>query len=154
MKMRSRSLLYILLALVVGIACFAGACESKKNAIPGQVRTARVQIGKMNFDLEIADTVATRRRGLMYRQSMPEDRGMLFVFDYPEVLHFWMKNTYIPLDIIYLDADGRVVTIKQMKPLDTTTVSSEKPAKYAIELNQGMAQKAGVREGDIIRLPE
>jgi len=70
------------------------------------------------------------------------------------VLHFWMKNTYIPLDIIYLDADGRVVTIKQMKPLDTTTVSNEKPAKYAIELNQGMAQKAGVREGDIIRLPE
>jgi uncharacterized membrane protein (UPF0127 family) len=78
---------------------------------------------------------------------------MIFIFDYPEVLRFWMKNTYIPLDIIYLDASGQVVAIKQMKPLDTSSVSSEREAKYAIEINAGMAEKAGVREGDRVRVP-
>jgi uncharacterized membrane protein (UPF0127 family) len=133
---------------------FTAGCDSKPKMAPGQVRTAPVMIGQMEFQLEIADSMASRQRGLMHRQSMPADRGMLFVFDYPEVLRFWMKNTYIPLDIIYLDGAGKVVTIKQLKPLDETSVSSEKPAKYAIELNAGMAEKAAVREGDVIHLPE
>lgn len=128
-------------------------CEEKNVAVPGHIQTTQVQLGNQPFELEIADSYSSRERGLMFRKSMPANHGMIFIFDQPDVLGFWMKNTHIPLDIIYLDADRRVITIKQMKPLDEKSVSSERPAKYAIEINAGMAKTAGVREGDVIHLP-
>ena len=90
----------------------------------------------------------------MHRNSMPEDHGMIFVFGYEQVLYFWMKNTLIPLDIVYLNRDGKVVAVRQMKPLDETGIGSKEPAQYAIELNAGQAKASGVKEGDIIRLPQ
>ena len=90
----------------------------------------------------------------MWRDSMPADHGMLFVFPTEEPLSFWMKNTRIPLDIIYLDAVGHVVSVKQMQPYNLRGVSSEGLAKYAIELNQGAAQKTGVKRGDLLTIPQ
>ena len=86
---------------------------------------------------------------------MPSDHGMLFVFAAEEhpALSFWMKNTRIPLDVIYLDASGRVVSVHQMRPYDLRGVSSEGPAQYAIELNQGAAAKTGLKKGDVVHLP-
>ena len=141
------------LVILTSASLLLSGCDDKVGPVPGQIQTSLVQLGNMPFVLEIADSYASRERGLMFRKSMPADHGMLFVFDHPEVLGFWMKNTHIALDIIYLDADGRVLTIKQMKPLDEKSVSSERPAKYAIEINAGMAQTAGVRQGDVIHLP-
>jgi uncharacterized membrane protein (UPF0127 family) len=85
---------------------------------------------------------------------MPADHGMIFVFPDTEPRSFWMKDTRIPLDILYLDPDGVVVSIRQMKPYDLSGVHSDKPAKYAIELNKGAAERAGVKVGDKLEIPE
>jgi uncharacterized membrane protein (UPF0127 family) len=115
--------------------------------------TTTIQIGNEQFTLEIASTDPTRQIGLMNRHSMPANHGMIFVFPREEPLGFWMKSTYIPLDILYLSEGGRVVSIRSMKPLDLTSVPSGYPAKYAIELNQGAATRAGVRVGDQLTIP-
>ena len=112
-----------------------------------------MKVGRETFILEVADTPKLRETGLMRRKAMPPDHGMLFVFEYRQFLGFWMRNTLIPLDILYVDADGRVATIRQMKPLDETSIPSTDPVLYAIELNQGAAARAGVKEGDRLQLP-
>jgi uncharacterized protein len=116
-------------------------------------RTVTVEIGGKPFTLEVAANDDDRQRGLMYRKSMPGDHGMLFVFPSERPLSFWMRNTLIPLDILYLDRFGKVVSVSQMKPLDETGVPSGWPAKYAIELNEGTANTVGVKAGDVIRIP-
>jgi uncharacterized membrane protein (UPF0127 family) len=113
----------------------------------------RMKIGRETFTLEVAATDRARQIGLMHRRSMPQDRGMIFVFPRADDLGFWMKNTHIPLDIVYLDENGRVVSVKRMKPLDETRVESDAPAKYAIELNEGAAGRAGVKVGDMLTIP-
>jgi uncharacterized protein len=115
--------------------------------------TMNLPIGPTTFTLEVADTDPLRERGLMFRTSMPEDHGMIFVFPEERDRGFWMENTLIPLDILYLDAKGTVVSIKTMKPKDRTSVPSDGPAMYAIELNAGVAAKTGVKPGDVIPLP-
>lgn len=157
-------------ALVLILCAGVGACERDRgtNAAPSStpsnnssVRadepqpdgTVRMQIGRETFTLEVAATGKARQIGLMHRRSMPQDRGMVFAFPQAQPLGFWMKNTYIPLDIVYLDENGKVVSVKQMKPLDESRVESDAPAKYAIELNQGAAQRAGVKVGDVLNVP-
>jgi uncharacterized protein len=84
---------------------------------------------------------------------MPADRGMLFVFEDERERSFWMKNTHIPLDIVYADANGKVVSVKPMKPMDESPVPSDGAAKYAVEINQGAAKRAGVKAGDVLIIP-
>ena len=121
---------------------------------PSGLATAKVQIGSKTFTLEIADSGKTRTYGLMRRDSMPSDHGMIFVFDHEAPLAFWMENTRIPLDIVYLDARGNVVSVKQMKAYDRTSVPSDGPSQYAIELNQGAAASAGIKKGMTVKLPD
>jgi uncharacterized membrane protein (UPF0127 family) len=85
---------------------------------------------------------------------MPEDHGMIFVFKDAHPQSFWMKNTRIPLDILYLDAAGKVVSIHRMEPYVERGTHSKADAKFAIELNAGQAAAAKVKEGDVIALPE
>jgi uncharacterized membrane protein (UPF0127 family) len=106
--------------------------------------------------VEIADGPFEQQRGLMYRTSLGEDRGMLFVFQREQPLSFWMKNTRIPLSIAYIDSKGRITDILDMKPLDDKPphyVSSE-PVQYALEVNQGFFDEHGVKVGDRARLPD
>jgi uncharacterized membrane protein (UPF0127 family) len=116
--------------------------------------TTRMSIGNQSFNLEIAYRPEDQETGLMNRKSMADDHGMIFVFPAERNLTFWMKNTLIPLDIIYLDTGGRVVSVKQMKPLDETGIPSDGPAMYAIELNVGTAARAGVKAGDVLKVPD
>lgn len=116
--------------------------------------TVRMQIGDRTFTLEVAATPASRERGLMFRDSMPDDHGMIFVFPDEAMRRFWMMNTKIPLDIIYINAARKIVAIKQMKPHDLIGVTSDEPAKYAIELNKDMARKTGVKVNDVLDIPE
>ena len=96
---------------------------------------------------EVADTEETRMQGLMHRRILPENRGMLFVFR--EVTHhaMWMMNTYIPLSVAFLDERGVIINIEDMKPHTQDTHPAAKPAKYALEVNQGWFAKRGIRAG-------
>ena len=96
---------------------------------------------------EVAATEATRATGLMHRRMMPENRGMLFVFSHAVPQSFWMMNTYLPLSIAYIDENGTIVNIADMKPLTTDTHPSAKPAKYALEMNLGWFAKRGIKAG-------
>lgn len=102
--------------------------------------------------LEIADTPENRTRGLMFRKTLPANHGMLFVFPNDEVRYFWMKNTLIPLDIAFLDKSGTILTIKTMKPENSELVSSEKPSRYALEVNAGFFRKVHAHPGEKIKL--
>jgi len=84
---------------------------------------------------------------------MPADHGMIFVFSDEAPRGFWMKNTRIPLDILYIATDGKIVSLKTMRPYDLSQIPSDGPAKYAIELNAGMIQKTGVKVGEILQIP-
>jgi uncharacterized membrane protein (UPF0127 family) len=128
----------------------AAAAGSAESGLP----TTRIALGRESFNLEIAYRPEDQETGLMHRRSMANDHGMIFVFPAERDLTFWMKDTLIPLDIIYLDRGGRVVSVKHMKPLDKTGVPSEGPAMYAIELNAGAAARAGVKAGDVVKVPD
>jgi uncharacterized membrane protein (UPF0127 family) len=105
--------------------------------------------------VEIADDASERARGLMHRTALAENRGMLFVFPDEERLSFWMKNTLIPLSVAFMDSEGRIVDIQDMKPLDDEPPSyvSAEPARYALEVNQGFFEKRGIEVGDRAELP-
>jgi hypothetical protein len=84
---------------------------------------------------------------------MPADHGMIFVFSDDQVRQFWMKNTRFPLDILFLDSAGKVVSVHQMQAYDLKETSSDFPARYALELNTGAAAESGVKVGDILDIP-
>jgi uncharacterized protein len=125
-------------------------------AAPAQssLPTVTMKLGSKTYTLEVAADPESRARGLMRRDSMPADHGMIFVFPKAEKLGFWMKNTRIPLDIIYIDASAKIDSVKQMKPYDTSSVYAEGDVKYAIELNQGQAAEAGIAAGQAVEIPE
>lgn len=115
-----------------------------------------VELDGHRFQIETAADEASRERGLMFRESMPADHGMLFVFDDAQVRTFWMKNTHIPLDILYFDQNYKLVSVQQRVPpcLDSgdncPVYPSEGPAQYVLELNAGTADKLGVKPGDAL----
>lgn len=105
------------------------------------------------IDIEIADNEYERQTGLMYRESMKEDQGMLFVFEDEEPRYFYMKNTLIPLDIVYLNKNREIVSIsKNAVPGDETSLPSNFPAQYVLELNAGLADKWDIEIGNTIEI--
>lgn len=115
--------------------------------------TKEVMLGNTHHTLEVADTDFLRERGLSYRASLAPQTGMLFVFDAPGNLKFWMKDMNFPLDIIWLDADKKVVHIEQSVSPSTYPQSfgPEIPTQYVIELNAGEAKALGLSRGDTVR---
>ena len=100
--------------------------------------------------VEVADTYPKREYGLMNRKKLAKDQGMLFKFPYYNRLSFWMQNTYIPLDIAFIDDDGVVMQIEAMSPMNTKAVVSDNPCRYALEVNKGWFDENGVRKGSVI----
>jgi uncharacterized membrane protein (UPF0127 family) len=99
--------------------------------------------------VEIADTAAARELGLMYRQHLAQDAGMLFVFKRPQHLAFWMKNTEIPLDMIFAGADGTVTGIVAgAEPFSERPLSVGEDSQYVLEVNRGFGQRHGIKPGD------
>ncbi|HVX85089.1 MAG TPA: DUF192 domain-containing protein [Phycisphaerae bacterium] len=158
MVMRRRMAAAAMGALVMGAVAACGRSEAAGPAsapatIPS-VPLETVKIGDTNFSLEIADTPEKQEKGLMFRPSMPATSGMLFVFDKPDTVSFWMKNTEIPLDIIFLDASGKVLAIQRREPHDETGMGPPSPALLVIEINAGRAAAVGLKVGDKVSLPE
>jgi hypothetical protein len=103
------------------------------------------------IDIEIADDEASRSQGLMYRDSMAENQGMLFVFADEAERSFWMENTILPLDIVYIDARNKIITIqKNTVPYSRDSIPSNGPAKYVVEVNSGYCDRHSIRVGDHI----
>ena len=111
--------------------------------------TIETASGRHEFQVELAATPEQQRRGLMFRTEMASDRGMLFDFRTEREAYFWMKNTYISLDIIFIRADGRVHRIAAATtPLSEKIVPSRGPVRAVLELNAGTAEKIGLKPGD------
>lgn len=128
------------LSLVLLLGC------SGKKSLP----TATVTLGSTPLVVEVAATEDHRRTGLMNRDSMPQDRGMIFVYPSAGVRGFWMKDTRIPLSIAFIAPDGTIKRIADMRPFNLDRTSSLYPAQYAIEVNQGWFDKNGVKVGDAV----
>jgi uncharacterized membrane protein (UPF0127 family) len=148
-------LLAALSGLVLLIAACAGAGTPRDaNGRPLEPLTVVTASGEHRFMVEIADNDAARQRGLMEREPLPDDRGMLFQF--PDVAErgFWMRNTPSPLDIIYIDPHGRIVSIaRNTTPMSDEIIPSNGPASGVLELRAGRADEIGARPGDRIRHP-
>lgn len=118
----------------------------------------KIQVGSKSIVVEIADEPVKLSRGLMFRRSMPADEGMLFIFETEEPRSFWMKNTFIPLSIAFANAAGVIVDIQDMSPVKSEmetsppTYVSAKPAKYALEMNQGWFLQNQIKVGDHLNL--
>ena len=118
------------------------------------LRKAEVMIqsqtgGTSRFEVEVAETVAAQARGLMFRKELAEKSGMIFLFAQEQEMQFWMKNTFIPLDIIFIRADGIIHKIAEnAKPLDETRIPSDGPVNAVLELAGGMTAKKGIKAGD------
>lgn len=151
MRFRSRLLAGVGLAL----AAAWGTPAVAQRAGPA-ARAEAVFPDKTVVTLEVARTEPERSRGLMYRTSLPEQAGMIFLFDRPGVYPFWMKNTLIPLDLFWTDSSGRIVWIAESVPPCTADPCPEYPpkavAQYVIETNAGFAKRHGVKVGDVVKL--
>jgi len=107
---------------------------------------------KAAFDLEFATTDYERETGLMYRKQMKDNQAMIFIFEDAQPRYFYMKNTYIPLDIIFISPDSTVVNIaKNAKVLDETVLPSKAPAQFVLEIKAGLSDKYGIKKGDKLK---
>lgn len=130
------------------ILIWAGCQPKVTETTPFGLRVAELQIANAAVTAEIADTPQASENGLMFRDALPEDRGMLFIFEQPKKASFWMRNTKIPLSIAYIDSAGRILEIKSMNPMDETVVpSSSDEVAYALEVNQGWFGRHGISSG-------
>lgn len=107
-----------------------------------------ITVGDVELEVEVVDTQETRGRGLMFRDSLPETQAMLFVFQDYEIRAFYMKNTSIPLSIAYIDDLLVIREIHDMEPFSLESIFSARPAKYALEVNQGAFTRLGISVGD------
>ena len=126
------------------LAAFVFAASSAAAAELPQIPLA---VGSHKLVAEVAATDAQRSTGLMHRRMLPENRGMLFVFPDIAFHAMWMMNTYIPLSVAFLDRDGVIINIEDMQPHTQNSHAAAKPARYALEMNQGWFAKRGIKPG-------
>jgi uncharacterized membrane protein (UPF0127 family) len=146
-----RSMIRTLLVMVVGLMVAAGGTSvaAERTTIEIASRT-----GVHLFSVEFVDNDKDRAQGLMYRKSLPEGQGMLFDFGREQDVAMWMKNTYIPLDMIFIRGDGRILRIAEnTTPLSERIISSGGPVRAVLEVIGGTAQKLGIAPGDRVAHP-
>ncbi len=136
------------LALLLAAAC--GPAAAQQGPQP-RLPTVPLTAGMHVIQAEVAATPTQQMIGMMGRRSMGANEGMLFVYEQPDRLCFWMRNTLIPLSIAFVADDGRIVHLADMKPLDETSHCSTEPVRFALEMNQGWFAKRGMKKGDRLR---
>jgi uncharacterized protein len=151
---------FLKIILITGVL-FAGLGLKAKDLKPDvKFDTAEIQVGSKKITVELAITPQQHEKGLMYRETMEKNKGMLFVFDTEETLNFWMKNTYVDLSIAYIDKKLKIIDIQDMKatsPLEVTepvTYPSKKPAMYALEMSKGWFKASNIKVGQTLKLPK
>jgi uncharacterized membrane protein (UPF0127 family) len=122
--------------------------------VDGTALTINSAKGDIPFEVEIADTEEERERGLMFRTDLKDNSAMLFVFDKPRLVTMWMENTPSALDMLFLDEDGRISTIRENAvPFSRSVISSGRPVRYVVEVKAGTAKRLGLTLGDKVRHP-
>ncbi|MFA5411984.1 MAG: DUF192 domain-containing protein [Candidatus Micrarchaeia archaeon] len=151
---KDNNIIYFLISVAVLVAVFFLLTQNPR---PGkeELTITNGAGAQIPVYVEVADSMGELEQGLMFRESLPEDEGMLFVFQQPGTYAFWMKNTLIPLDAIYMDANGTIVDIIQMDscisdPCPTYPPDAE--ALYVLEVNKGFSERHGITEGGRIVL--
>jgi uncharacterized membrane protein (UPF0127 family) len=110
--------------------------------------------GRFEFQVELAVSPEQRRQGLMFRESLADDQGMLFDFGKPQAITMWMRNTYVPLDMLFIDADGEIAQIAaNTQPLSDAVIASRAPARAVLELRGGVTEELGIQPGDRVVHP-
>ncbi len=121
---------------------------------PTTVLVVTTETGVYPFDVELANTEESRSRGLMYRRSLEPDRGMLFDMGGDGPATFWMENTYVSLDIVFIDRAGRVVNVAaDAQPMSRALIQSAGPVRFVLEVKAGTAARIGLKPGDLVRHP-
>lgn len=142
---------WFVLSVCLALAGHAGAADGPCNE---DVVELRGEWGSARFTVDVADTPDLRSRGLMFVEDMPTMHGMLFVYDYAQTVTFWMKNTLIPLDMIFADADGVVQRVHENAvPGDLTGIPGGSRIQFVLEINGGMADRLGIDAGTEMRHP-
>lgn len=134
-------------ALLLSCLVFTSAVAMAQQTLP----TIELRAGMYRIEAEVARTEKQHEIGLMHRTSMPQQAGMLFVFDKAQEYCFWMKNTLIPLSIAFLDDAGKIVNIADMKPQSEENHCAAKPVRYALEMNLGWFKSKGIKPGASIQ---
>ena len=134
----------------LALVLLAGAAQA--DCAPGTVEVRSDNGSVMRFSVEIADTAGERTQGLMNRPAMPTSAGMLFVYDAPQRARFWMRNTLIPLDMIFADETGLVTRVhSNAVPLDETSIDGGEGVALVLEINGGLAKRLGLGPGAVLR---
>jgi len=133
--------------IFAAVALLALAVPSSAQDAPQKLPTTRLTAGFHLINAEVASTSEQRAIGLMHRPTMPANDGMLFVFERAGQQCFWMKNTLLPLSIAFLDDDGTIVNIEEMKPQTLDSHCSARPVRFALEMNQGWFSKRAIKPG-------
>lgn len=151
----------ILLCAALALAAMPSSAQWRTAREPAPIDLAtfprdRVQVdtatGSQSFEVWIADTPERQRQGLMWVRDLPADHGMLFINESPRLSSFWMKNTYIPLDMLFVDARGRIVAIlANVPPLSLEPVGPDVPVLGVLELRGGEAERRGIKRGNTLR---
>lgn len=136
------------LALLAACIAQAASAQCREDLID-----LRGDGGSARFSVEIADDDSERARGLMFREEMAEGHGMLFLFDPARPVSFWMRNTPLPLDLIFLDSEGRVLNVSQGVPFSEDPIPSEGDARAVLEVNAGLMDRYGLGQGAEARHP-
>ena len=149
------SLHRLLLASAALLATLPALAQREPAGAP-QLNLPRTTIsaGMHRIDAQVASTPLQRQIGLMHRREMPQHEGMLFVFEQPATQCFWMKNTLIPLTAAFVEDDGTIANLADMKPLDESSHCSAKPVRYVLEMNKGWFAQRNLRAGIKLRGPE
>lgn len=138
-----KSLVHYLLPLCMALAGQSFAQDTAQMNLP----RVKLSAGMHLIDAQVAQTSDQRTIGLMFRKDMPQQEGMLFVFEQPSGLCFWMKNTVLPLTAAFVADDGTIVNLADMKPQTTDSHCASKPVRYVLEMNQGWFAKRGFKAG-------
>ena len=141
-----RKYIFLFFFLLISFPQETWAQEGKRSLLPLTIRGKTIKV-------EVVRTEKEKERGLMFRERLGKDEGMLFVYEREEMLSFWMKNTPLPLSIAFIDKDGRIEDIQDMEPFSLEAHTSTGPARYALEMNRGWFAREGIRVGDVIKIP-
>ena len=133
---------------VVLVAALAAAVPARGQTAP--LPKLELSIEMRAIHAEVADTVAARMQGLMYRSSLAPNSGMLFVYEQPAMECMWMKNTLVPLSVAFMDDKGTIINVARMQPQTEDSHCTERPASYALEMEQGWFTRNGIRPGAVM----